>query len=142
MSTVKSGFKCRLCPRIVCMTEETLKAHLKSKLTVEMAFYGRLGSLMRQTVSQPSGQVPMASICLTPFVACHLQSFSLEVFLMERMTILSEMHFQALVKLWRPLDERNIRVNYANDRPSAPRTYGCSGSYRGDFGDAKENDGF
>ncbi|KAI8534497.1 hypothetical protein RHMOL_Rhmol10G0094700 [Rhododendron molle] len=27
----KSGFKCRLCPRIVCMTEETLKAHLKSK---------------------------------------------------------------------------------------------------------------
>ncbi|KAH7847610.1 hypothetical protein Vadar_028139 [Vaccinium darrowii] len=27
----KSGFKCRLCPRIVCKTEETLKAHLKSK---------------------------------------------------------------------------------------------------------------
>ncbi|KAG5528026.1 hypothetical protein RHGRI_028830 [Rhododendron griersonianum] len=27
----KLGFKCRLCPRIVCMTEETLKAHLKSK---------------------------------------------------------------------------------------------------------------
>ncbi|KAF7129222.1 hypothetical protein RHSIM_Rhsim10G0076900 [Rhododendron simsii] len=27
----KSGFKCRLCPRIVCMTEETLKAHLKTK---------------------------------------------------------------------------------------------------------------
>lgn len=28
----KSGFKCRLCPRIVCMTEEALKAHLKSKV--------------------------------------------------------------------------------------------------------------
>ncbi|KAA8547761.1 hypothetical protein F0562_004190 [Nyssa sinensis] len=27
----KSVFKCRLCPRIVCLTEETLKAHLKSK---------------------------------------------------------------------------------------------------------------
>ncbi|KAG5546606.1 hypothetical protein RHGRI_018701 [Rhododendron griersonianum] len=27
-----------------------------------MAFYGRLGSLMRQTVSQPSGQVPMSSM--------------------------------------------------------------------------------
>lgn len=27
----KSVFKCRLCPRIVCLTEETLKAHLTSK---------------------------------------------------------------------------------------------------------------
>ncbi|KAL6993989.1 hypothetical protein U1Q18_012098 [Sarracenia purpurea var. burkii] len=27
----KSVFKCRLCPRIVCLTEETLKRHLKSK---------------------------------------------------------------------------------------------------------------
>ncbi|KAL8231144.1 hypothetical protein R6Q57_000922 [Mikania cordata] len=27
----KSVFKCKLCPRIVCLTEETLKAHLKSK---------------------------------------------------------------------------------------------------------------
>ncbi|KAK6927908.1 hypothetical protein RJ641_006499 [Dillenia turbinata] len=27
----KSVFKCRLCPRIVCLTEETLMAHLKSK---------------------------------------------------------------------------------------------------------------
>lgn len=28
----KSVFKCRLCPRIVCLTEETLKAHLTSKV--------------------------------------------------------------------------------------------------------------
>ncbi|KAI3669647.1 hypothetical protein L6452_40963 [Arctium lappa] len=27
----KSVFKCKLCPRIVCLTEETLNAHLKSK---------------------------------------------------------------------------------------------------------------
>ncbi|KAL4582489.1 hypothetical protein LXL04_007039 [Taraxacum kok-saghyz] len=27
----KSVFKCKLCPRIVCLTEETLKAHLQSK---------------------------------------------------------------------------------------------------------------
>ncbi|XP_010279425.1 PREDICTED: uncharacterized protein LOC104613343 [Nelumbo nucifera] len=27
----KSVFKCRLCPRIVCLSEETLKAHFKSK---------------------------------------------------------------------------------------------------------------
>ncbi|KAL9158427.1 hypothetical protein ABFS82_08G068200 [Erythranthe guttata] len=27
----KSVYKCRLCPRIVCLTEETLKAHLSSK---------------------------------------------------------------------------------------------------------------
>ncbi|KAH7857655.1 hypothetical protein Vadar_015057 [Vaccinium darrowii] len=30
-----------------------------------MAFYGRLGSLVRQTVSQPNGQVPMASMLNT-----------------------------------------------------------------------------
>ncbi|CAK9142946.1 unnamed protein product [Ilex paraguariensis] len=29
----KTVFKCRLCPRIVCLTEETLKAHLKSKVS-------------------------------------------------------------------------------------------------------------
>ncbi|KAI5684329.1 hypothetical protein M9H77_05557 [Catharanthus roseus] len=27
----KSVYKCRLCPRIVCLSEETLRAHLKSK---------------------------------------------------------------------------------------------------------------
>uniref|UniRef100_A0A0A0KZK2 C2H2-type domain-containing protein n=2 Tax=Cucumis sativus TaxID=3659 RepID=A0A0A0KZK2_CUCSA len=27
----KSVFKCKLCPRVVCLNEETLKAHLKSK---------------------------------------------------------------------------------------------------------------
>ncbi|XP_057979717.1 uncharacterized protein LOC131165713 isoform X2 [Malania oleifera] len=27
----KSVFKCKLCPKIVCLTEETLRAHLKSK---------------------------------------------------------------------------------------------------------------
>ena len=28
----KSVFKCRICPRIVCLNEETLMAHLKSKV--------------------------------------------------------------------------------------------------------------
>lgn len=28
----KSVFKCRLCPRIVCLTEATMTAHLKSKV--------------------------------------------------------------------------------------------------------------
>ncbi|CAL8137136.1 unnamed protein product [Prunus armeniaca] len=27
----KSAFKCRICPRVVCLNEETLRAHLKSK---------------------------------------------------------------------------------------------------------------
>lgn len=30
----KSVFKCRLCPRIVCLSEETLKAHLNSKVSI------------------------------------------------------------------------------------------------------------
>lgn len=29
----KSVFKCKLCPRIVCLTEDSLKAHLKSKVS-------------------------------------------------------------------------------------------------------------
>jgi len=29
----KSVFKCRLCPRIVCLSEETIKAHLNSKVS-------------------------------------------------------------------------------------------------------------
>ncbi|KAL7219820.1 hypothetical protein ACSBR2_012812 [Camellia fascicularis] len=50
-----------------------------------------------------------------------------------------------------PLNGRNIRVSYANDRPSAPRSnYGGGGGYgggsgygsRGGYGDARENDGF
>ena len=28
----KSAFKCRICPRVVCLSEETLRAHLKSKV--------------------------------------------------------------------------------------------------------------
>ncbi|KAG6394348.1 hypothetical protein SASPL_144932 [Salvia splendens] len=32
----KSVFKCRLCPRIVCLSEETLKAHLISKASMIM----------------------------------------------------------------------------------------------------------
>ncbi|KAJ0099352.1 hypothetical protein Patl1_21395 [Pistacia atlantica] len=28
---IKSVFRCRICPRIVCLTEETLRAHLNSK---------------------------------------------------------------------------------------------------------------
>ena len=34
----KSVFKCRLCPRIVCLTEESLKGHLKSKVRLHMLF--------------------------------------------------------------------------------------------------------
>lgn len=29
----KSVFKCRLCPRIVCLSEDTVKTHLKSKVS-------------------------------------------------------------------------------------------------------------
>ena len=28
----KSVFKCKLCPRIVCLNEETIRAHFKSKV--------------------------------------------------------------------------------------------------------------
>ncbi|XP_022884335.1 uncharacterized protein LOC111401034 [Olea europaea var. sylvestris] len=33
---LKSVFKCRLCPRIVCLSEETLKAHLTSKASIHL----------------------------------------------------------------------------------------------------------
>lgn len=32
-----SVFKCRICPRIVCLSEETLKAHLSSKASIILA---------------------------------------------------------------------------------------------------------
>lgn len=35
----KSVFKCRLCPRIVCLNEETVKQHLKSKVKHHRALY-------------------------------------------------------------------------------------------------------
>ncbi|KAK2986760.1 hypothetical protein RJ640_010985 [Escallonia rubra] len=41
----KSVFKCRLCPRLVCLTEETMKAHLESKRhgrSVKLLSEGRL----------------------------------------------------------------------------------------------------
>jgi hypothetical protein len=28
----KSVYKCRICPRIICLTEETMRAHLSSKV--------------------------------------------------------------------------------------------------------------
>ncbi|GER35609.1 nuclear factor Y [Striga asiatica] len=34
----KSVFKCKLCPRIVCLSEETLKAHLNSKASKNISF--------------------------------------------------------------------------------------------------------
>lgn len=34
----KSVFKCRLCPRVVCLNEETLKAHLKCKVLCMIIF--------------------------------------------------------------------------------------------------------
>ncbi|KAI8566797.1 hypothetical protein RHMOL_Rhmol02G0069800 [Rhododendron molle] len=141
-----------------------------------MAFYGRLGSLMRQTVSQPSGQVPMASMLNT--IRCMSSSklfigglsygtnddslrdaFSGFGQVVEARVITdrdtgrsrgfgfvnfdSEESANSAVSAMdgQPLDGRNIRVNFANDRPSAPRSYGGGGGgYRGGFGDA--NDGF
>ncbi|KAG5560726.1 hypothetical protein RHGRI_003908 [Rhododendron griersonianum] len=147
-----------------------------------MAFYGRLGSLMRQTVSQPSGQVPMASMLNT--IRCMSSSklfigglsygtnddslrdaFSGFGQVVEARVITdrdtgrsrgfgfvnfdSEESANSAVSAMdgQPLDGRNIRVNLANDRPSAPRSYGGGGGgggggYRGGFGDARENDGF
>ncbi|KAF7150735.1 hypothetical protein RHSIM_Rhsim02G0061700 [Rhododendron simsii] len=146
-----------------------------------MAFYGRLGSLMRQTVSQPSGQVPMASMLNT--IRCmsssklfigglsygtnddslrdafsgfgqvvegefksDLQATSMQKLSSRVITDRDSVRLTYLLLLFQPLDGRNIRVNYANDRPSAPRTYGGGGGggggYRGGFGDARENDGF
>ncbi|KAG5560725.1 hypothetical protein RHGRI_003908 [Rhododendron griersonianum] len=209
-----------------------------------MAFYGRLGSLMRQTVSQPSGQVPMASMLNT--IRCMSSSklfigglsygtnddslrdaFSgfgqvvegefksdLQATIMQKLSCSigvdrnmyedkvgyysifnfsfiqptdwlllysviphsnthdriarvitdrdtgrsrgfgfvnfdSEESANSAVSAMdgQPLDGRNIRVNLANDRPSAPRSYGGGGGgggggYRGGFGDARENDGF
>lgn len=34
----KSVYKCRLCPRIVCLTVQTLIAHLKSKVSIQYLF--------------------------------------------------------------------------------------------------------
>ncbi|XP_058185300.1 uncharacterized protein LOC131302601 isoform X2 [Rhododendron vialii] len=59
----KSGFKCRLCPRIVCMTEETLKAHLKSKRHARsetLLNKGRL-RLIRNSDGEVEGEVPANS---------------------------------------------------------------------------------
>lgn len=42
----KSVFKCRLCPRIVCLSEDTIKAHLNSKASVYI--YIRLSSILYQ----------------------------------------------------------------------------------------------
>lgn len=50
----KSVFKCRLCPRIVCLNEDTLKTHLNSKVRSMQQclffFYGR-SSLINLMVS-------------------------------------------------------------------------------------------
>lgn len=35
----KSVFKCRLCPRIVCLSEETLRDHLTSKVSFRPFFF-------------------------------------------------------------------------------------------------------
>ncbi|KAI3768151.1 hypothetical protein L2E82_18593 [Cichorium intybus] len=45
----KSVFKCKLCPRIVCLTEETLNAHLESKRhkrSVKLLKEGRLKMML------------------------------------------------------------------------------------------------
>lgn len=35
----KSVFKCRICPRIICLNEETLRAHLNSKVRCLAYFF-------------------------------------------------------------------------------------------------------
>ena len=42
----KSVFKCRICPRIVCLNEETLKAHLKSKVRMFELFFSFVGIIL------------------------------------------------------------------------------------------------
>ncbi|GAV87475.1 zf-met domain-containing protein [Cephalotus follicularis] len=45
----KSVFKCRMCPRIVCLTEETMRAHIKSKRHVrseKLCKEGRLKTMI------------------------------------------------------------------------------------------------
>ncbi|GMP55499.1 hypothetical protein CsSME_00020303 [Camellia sinensis var. sinensis] len=105
-----------------------------------MAFSNRFGSLMRQTISQNSisnGQVSMASM----LNAIHCLAFGTDIQSLN----------EAFSGFCDPLNGRNIRVSYANDRPSAPRSnygggggYGGSGGYgsRGGYGDARENDVF
>lgn len=47
----KSVFKCRLCPRVVCLNEETLKAHLKCKghaRAVKLLNEGRLKIMLNE----------------------------------------------------------------------------------------------
>ncbi|KAL2522200.1 uncharacterized protein Fot_26123 [Forsythia ovata] len=44
---LKSVFKCRLCPRIVCLSEETLKAHLISKASIHLR-HARSAKLLRE----------------------------------------------------------------------------------------------
>lgn len=56
----KSVFKCRLCPRIVCLTEETLQAHLLSKRharSVKLLKEGRL-KLMLNDDGKVEGETP------------------------------------------------------------------------------------
>ncbi|GMP55502.1 hypothetical protein CsSME_00020304 [Camellia sinensis var. sinensis] len=139
-----------------------------------MAFPNRFGSLMRQTISQNSisnGQVSMASMlnairCMSSsklFIGAKVitdrdtgksRGFGFVNFSSDESagSAMSAMDGQ-------PLNGRNIRVSYANDRPSAPRSnYGGGGGYsggygggggggggygsRGGYGDARENDGF
>lgn len=42
---LKSVFKCKMCPRIVCLSEETMKTHLKSKV-MDLCFCMIVSELM------------------------------------------------------------------------------------------------
>lgn len=108
---------------VFCILWYTSSSKAQEQLTVQMAFYGRLKSLLRETISPPSGQVPMASMlntirCMTSsklfiggmylsvFVIQGLYQIHnclwnwidlpafLQVFLMERMTLLLRVPFE------------------------------------------------
>jgi hypothetical protein len=46
----KSVFKCRICPRIICLTEDTLRNHLQSKVLRFSVFLWLFNILMHQSL--------------------------------------------------------------------------------------------
>ncbi|KAF5749973.1 hypothetical protein HS088_TW03G00301 [Tripterygium wilfordii] len=58
----KSVFKCRLCPRIVCLTEETMRAHLNSKRhgrSEKLLKEGRLTTMLNSDGEIENQETPM-----------------------------------------------------------------------------------
>ncbi|XP_062107454.1 uncharacterized protein LOC133818549 isoform X2 [Humulus lupulus] len=57
----KSVFKCKICPKIVCLNEETLKAHLKSKRhsrSEKLLTEGRLKSMLNSDGEIDNEDIP------------------------------------------------------------------------------------